>query len=139
MIIQKGTVAAIFRSRGIQVKDEIFDPIDRYFTIQIERLAERKAAEGIKRIKADDISLSLGALKAQDQQSEPEAGKDPSSGDTALQANNGACPNCSGIHPNTLRIAREIEREITTSAIVLTKKAGGDLGRLDLDNLSKQE
>ena len=128
MIIQKGTVKAIFHEQGLQIAPEVLPAIDRQVTQIIERFAIRKATAGLKRLKVDDIMLINGPQMPQNERSGPEVGKGTENAISSniLQDNPskipGPCSRCVGIHDRVMRIARDLEVQINEGAISVYKE-----------------
>ena len=129
MIIQKGTVKAIFHEQGLQLTPEVIPAIDRQITKIIEHLAVYNLALGLKRLKAEDI-LVMDSLQAPAKAlSEPEAGKGTENAISPkiIEDNPskipGPCSRCVNIHDRVIRIAREIEVQISEGAVAVYKES----------------
>lgn len=121
MIIQKGTVKAIFHERGLSLKPEVLPEIDRQITEILEQCAVKKATLRIKRLNASDILLFKAPEAPIESVTDPEAGK---GADIALKPRiednpskiRGPCSRCVGIHDRVIRIARDLETQINEGA-----------------------
>lgn len=74
MIIQKGSVRAIFNEQGLSLKPEVIPAIDRQVTKMIEQLAVVNLARGLKRLKTEDVMLTDAPQMPVSERSEPKAG-----------------------------------------------------------------
>lgn len=125
MIIQKGTVKAIFNTRGLQLKPEAFGAIDRQVQILLERFATKAEAGGKKRLASNDILLVNGAQSPPVGASGAEAHDHTASGVSAniTQDNpsriKGPCSRCVNIHDRVLKIGRDLESQIAETAKLL--------------------
>ncbi len=121
MIIQKGTVRAIFHERGLQLTPDVLPAIDRQTVNIIAKFALKKAAEGLKRLKADDILLVNGSERPTSERTDPAAGEGrgycpkPRIEDNPSKIK-GPCSRCVGIHDRVIRIARDLETQINEGA-----------------------
>ncbi len=122
MIIQKGTVKAIFHEQGLQITPDALPILDRQLNSIVVQFAIKKAAEGLKRLKAEDISLVNGANKPVGEQTGPKAGEStkPAVNSPRIEDNpskiKGPCSRCAGIHDRVIRIARDLEDQINEGA-----------------------
>ena len=128
MIIQKGTVKAIFHEQGLQITSEVIPAIDRQVTKIIEHLAHYNLTKGLKRLRAEDIMVMDSLQVPTSEQSAPEVGKGTENAISPkiIEENPskipGPCVRCVGIHDRVIRIAREIETQINEGAIAIYKE-----------------
>ena len=129
MIIQKGTVKAIFHEQGLQITPEVIPAIDRHVTKIIEHLAHYNLAKGLKRLRAEDILVMDSLQTPAAALSEPEAGKGTENAISPkiIEDNPskipGPCRRCVNIHDRVMRIARDLEVQINEGAVAVYKES----------------
>ena len=112
MIIQKKAVSAIFREQGLQVTPDAYAAIDREVANLIFTYAIKMAVQGIKRIKAEDVSLTIATNPTANDGFNFPASTDAPESAAPVKAD---CERCADLSPTALYVATTVANHIRST------------------------
>lgn len=121
MLIKKENTWRYFNEKGLQVRPEVIDEINRQLCAGLELISAKALETGVKRLGLADISLTRQRDIGKTPGSAEEGGNIPKTEENPSKIE-GPCSRCVGVHDRVMRMARDIEAQINEGAVTIYKE-----------------